>query len=75
MKPMPSNIPDLIYEALQLEIDKILEVESKEAAKRVEKQVRELTTKIAANVLRRFSFEMHHEELLIRVDFKNTSEE
>jgi len=64
------TIPDLIRDAIQDEIKIAVEAEAKEAAARVEKRVKEMTMKIATNVLQRFDMEVMGEKLKITVDFE-----
>lgn len=61
-----------IRRAIQTRIEEIAKEEAVEAAKRVEKRVREDVGSIAAAIMSHFSFEKTGRELVIRVDFENT---
>lgn len=63
-----------VYRAIKSEIEKIIESEAKEAAKRVETRIRESIGSIAAKVLQHFTFNQFGTELRITVDFENIKE-
>ena len=58
----------VVQQALQAEVDLIVAAEAKEAAKRVEMQVREKTAQIATRIFDRMTVERNVVELVIRVD-------
>ncbi len=67
------SVGDAVQRALQGEVEKIVAEEAVEASKRVEKRVRARTAEIAATVLQRMSLNYEGNQLVIKVDFKNTN--
>jgi len=66
------GITAAIQKAIKAEIESIVTQESKLAAERTEKRVRESVGSIAATCLEHFSFERMGNHLNIRVDFDGT---
>ncbi len=62
------NFAKAVQQALQSEVDLIVAAEAREAAKRVEMQVREKTAQIATRIFDRMTIERDGVELVIRVD-------
>jgi hypothetical protein len=67
-----SDLCSGLRKAIEYHIQLIIEEEAQEAARRVEKKVRERSTAIAANVLQHFEIGMYDKKIRILIDFENT---
>lgn len=72
LPPKASGADKLIQQAISEAIVKIANEEAAEAGRCVEKRVRAEAAQIAAQLLRRFDMSVSGNQLVIRVDFKNT---
>jgi hypothetical protein len=65
----PDWLRKSIQKAIQTEIETIIDVEVKDAARRVERSVRERVGQISAAVLSKFAMHYMGQKLIIEVDF------
>lgn len=61
----PDHLTEIIHKAIASEVERITKEEATEAAKRVEKRVREQTAFICANVCSKMSFERFGPEIVV----------
>lgn len=72
MSNLSDELAESIRRSIKGEIEKIVENEAKEAARRVELAVRTRAAEISSVVLNHFSFEKYGSKLRIEIDFQNT---